>query len=80
MLHVPPQDLEDLDLMKIFDRGLAECVTVECDWYFAIESVVTLTDPNVLMDLMDYDVGVITTQLSQIGQVSNDEIFPSFNS
>ena len=55
--------------MEIYDAGMKECVELGCDWYFAMDSVITLTEKTVLQDLIYWNQSVITTQLTQPGQV-----------
>ena len=45
------------------------CVELDCGFYFVMDSVITLNDDNVLTDLIHWNKSVITTQLTQPGQV-----------
>nr|AQX17749.1 procollagen-lysine 5-dioxygenase [Hormiphora californensis] len=63
-----PKALSLKSRMEIYDEAMGECVTLGCDWYFAMDSVITLTEKTVLTDLMYWNKSVITTQLTQPGQ------------
>ena len=66
-----PQDTVNTPLMSQYDEAMKLCVELECGWYYALDSVITLTDTNVFKDLMYWNKSVITTQLTQPGQVMN---------
>ena len=55
--------------MEIYEEAMYTCSEVDCGWYFAMNSDITLTDNNVLKDLIYWNKSVITTQLTQPGQV-----------
>ena len=46
------------------------CLDLECGFYFVMDSVITLTSDEVLKDLVHWNRSVITTQLTQPGQVN----------
>ena len=55
--------------MELYEEAMYTCAEVDCGWYFAMDSIITLTDTNVFKDLIYWNKGVITTQLTQPGQV-----------
>ena len=57
-------------LPELYQEGMQACLDLECGFYFVMDSVITLTSEEVLKDLVHWNRSVITTQLTQPGQVN----------
>lgn len=63
------QETLSKNLSMMYEDAMSTCTELNCGFYFVLDSVITLTDDNVLRDLIHWNKSVITTQLTQPGQV-----------
>ncbi|XP_063681239.1 procollagen-lysine,2-oxoglutarate 5-dioxygenase-like [Bolinopsis microptera] len=63
-----PKETISKKISDLYQEGMSTCAELECGFYFVMDSVITLTDDNVLKDLIHWNKSVITTQLTQPGQ------------